>query len=123
MKRAIQIQSAVTLCIVLLVLVHVGVRGQTPYTYTVPMLQDTVVVITNPGTHDAKVAHQWYDSMGILIEWQSGANGILPQNTVALWYCLPVGDAPWFSLVLTSDAPLVLRTYMDREIAQGYGCP
>lgn len=98
-------------------------QGQTPYTYTVPMLQDTVVVVTNTSIHTAEVKYRWYDSMGIYMEWQSGSFGMFPNQTVAKWYCLPVGDDPWFSLQLTSTVPLAIEKYMDKEIAQGYGCP
>ena len=98
-------------------------QAQTQHTYTVPMLQDTVVVITNTSIHDAEVVYRFYDSMGIYIGWRSGDLHLHPQSTVAKWYCLPVGDDPWFSLELTSNAPLAMATYLDREIAQGYGCP
>jgi len=62
-------------------------QAQTQYVYTVPMLQDTVVVVTNTNVDAAQVAYKFYDSMGIFIEWQSGAMHILPQRTIAKWYC------------------------------------
>ncbi len=98
--------------------IHLG-----QYTYTVPMLQDTVVVITSSNAHSNEIVYTFFTEMGWPVEWQSGSMYLHPHVTVAKWYCLPIGDTPWFSLNLTSELPLSIKTYLDKEIAQGYGCP
>ncbi len=98
-------------------------QAQDHFHYTVPMLQDTVVVITNTTVYDAQITYRWHDAYGAFVEWQSGSLELIGNATFAKWYCLEVGGEPWFSLQLTSSVPLAIEKYMDREIAQGYGCP
>ncbi len=100
-------------------------KGATLHTYTIPMLADTVVVITNPGLNESHVEHDFYNEHGKLIEWHSGSGWLQPHATKALWRCYSysVEWAAWGSLVVTSTRPIAIKAYMDLEIAQGYGCP
>ena len=119
------IQTAVCVTVVLGVLLFYSpsAQAQDHFHYTVPMLQDTVVVITNRWVEPIHVAVDWYNDQGVHMETQTVGYYLTADGTGALWYCLPVGDVPWFSLQLTSSLPLSIEKYMDREIAQGCGCP
>jgi len=97
--------------------------GATLHVYTIPILADTVVVITNPSDQEIHVEHDFYTDQAARIDWHGGSGWLQPRATKALWRCYVQGDTAWGSLVVSSTKPLAIATYMDMEIARGYGCP